>query len=82
MKEFADGDETNVGNRGGILSGGQKARVALARAVYKNADIYLLDDPFSAVDSKVGKRMFEGVVKRLLANKTVVLVSHQIQFLA
>lgn len=53
------GDKTNVGERGCALSGGQKARVNLARAVYRNASIYLLDDPLSAVDAHVGKFLFD-----------------------
>lgn len=48
-------DDTEIGERGVNLSGGQKARIALARAVYQDKDIYLLDDPLSAVDAKVGK---------------------------
>ena len=56
---LVSGDLTLVGERGSALSGGQKARVNLARAVYHDADIYLLDDPFSAVDIEVGKHIFE-----------------------
>ncbi len=56
---LSDGDLTLVGERGVTLSGGQKARVNLARAVYHDADIYLLDDPLSAVDTAVGKHLFE-----------------------
>ena len=56
---LVDGDLTLVGERGVTLSGGQKARVNLARAVYHEADIYLLDDPLSAVDASVGKQLFE-----------------------
>ena len=56
---MVDGDLTLVGERGVTLSGGQKARVNLARAVYCDADIYLLDDPLSAVDAAVGKHLFE-----------------------
>ncbi len=55
------GDQTEIGEKGINLSGGQKQRVSLARAVYNNADMYLLDDPLSAVDSHVGKHIFEKV---------------------
>ena len=54
-----NGDLTLVGERGVTLSGGQKARVNLARAVYRDADIYLLDDPLSAVDAAVAKHLFD-----------------------
>ena len=57
------GDQTEIGEKGINLSGGQKQRVSLARAVYNNADLYLLDDPLSAVDSHVGKHIFEQVEK-------------------
>ena len=59
LEMFISGDLTLVGERGVTLSGGQKARVNLARAVYSDADIYLLDDPLSAVDAAVGKYLFE-----------------------
>ncbi|KAF9993545.1 hypothetical protein BGZ80_005031 [Entomortierella chlamydospora] len=78
------GDMTEIGERGINLSGGQKARISLARAVYARADIYLLDDPLSAVDAHVGKSIFENVIgpTGLLAGKTRVFVTHQIQYLA
>jgi len=65
------------------LSGGQKQRVSLARASYYNADVYLLDDPLSAVDSHVGKHIFDKVVgpKGVLKRKTRVLVTHGIAYL-
>ncbi|XP_030238826.1 multidrug resistance-associated protein 1 isoform X11 [Drosophila navojoa] len=77
------GDRTEIGEKGINLSGGQKQRISLARAVYSNADIYLLDDPLSAVDSHVGKHIFEEVLgpKGMLAKKTRVLVTHGITFL-
>lgn len=79
---FPDGEETFVGEKGYSLSGGQKARVSLARAVYHDADVYLLDDPLSAVDPKVANHIFEQCVKGFLKHKTVVLVTHQLQFLS
>ena len=55
------GDQTEIGEKGINLSGGQKQRVSLARAVYNDSDLYLLDDPLSAVDSHVGKHIFDKV---------------------
>ncbi|ELT99037.1 hypothetical protein CAPTEDRAFT_212470 [Capitella teleta] len=76
------GDRTLVGDRGVSLSGGQKARVALARAIYFDADIYLLDDPLSAVDTSVGKHIMEKCICGALSEKPRILVTHQIQYLA
>nr|XP_045582319.1 ATP-binding cassette sub-family C member 4-like isoform X3 [Procambarus clarkii] len=75
------GDMTVVGERGASLSGGQKARVNLARAVYYDADIYLLDDPLSAVDSHVGRHLFDKCIMMHLKHKARVLVTHQLQYL-
>ncbi|CAG5119557.1 unnamed protein product, partial [Candidula unifasciata] len=77
------GDNTEIGEKGINLSGGQKQRVSLARAVYQNSDIYLLDDPLSAVDSHVGKHLFDQVIgpNGLLKDKTRILVTHGISFL-
>lgn len=81
FEELPFGDKSPVGEKGSALSGGQRARVALARAVYRNADIYLLDDPLSAVDSHVAKHLFEQCIQEYLKDKTRILVTHQIQFL-
>ena len=79
IKQFPGGDQTTVGERGAVLSGGQQARVNLARAVYADGGIYLLDDPLSAVDFQVGKHIFGRCFKELLGTKTRVLTSHQEQ---
>ena len=81
LHSFPDSDMTIVGEQGAALSGGQRARLSLARAVYSGADILLLDDPLSAVDAAVAKQLFDNCIKGVLATKTVVLVSHQVQFL-
>ncbi|KAH8319071.1 hypothetical protein KR067_006746 [Drosophila pandora] len=77
------GDQTEIGEKGINLSGGQKQRISLARAVYSDADLYLLDDPLSAVDAHVGKHIFEEVIgpKGILARKSRVLVTHGVTFL-
>ncbi|XP_030767940.1 multidrug resistance-associated protein 4-like isoform X2 [Sitophilus oryzae] len=74
-------DRTVVGERGISLSGGQRARINLARAVYKPAEIYLLDDPLSAVDIQVGQQLFEDCMVKYLSDKVVILVTHQLQYL-
>lgn len=81
MDILLDGDATIVGERGVSLSGGQKARVNLARALYNQADIYLLDDPLSAVDAPVARHIFDRSFKTFLRKKTVILATHQLQFL-
>lgn len=75
------GDVTIIGDRGINLSGGQKARVALARAVYSDSEVYLLDDPLSAVDAHVGAQLMEKCICGFLRDKTRILVTHQTQFL-
>lgn len=85
LKELGEAaDLTVIGEKGVNLSGGQKARVSLARALYAEADIYLFDDPFSAVDSKVAKQIFDNCMgpQGLLREKTRVLVTHHIHFLS
>ena len=78
---FAHKDQTIIGEKGINLSGGQRARINLARAVYADADIYLLDDPLSAVDAHVGRRIFEDCICKYLKGKTRILVTHQLQYL-
>ncbi|KAI3365805.1 hypothetical protein L3Q82_000804 [Scortum barcoo] len=73
LELLPDGDLTLIGDRGATLSGGQKARVNLARAVYQDADVYLLDDPLSAVDTEVGKHLFEQRV--IQKERTVISVT-------
>ncbi|MEN9810889.1 MAG: multidrug resistance-associated protein 4 isoform, partial [Pseudomonadota bacterium] len=82
LSQLAQGDETEIGERGVNLSGGQKQRISLARAVFSNADIYLLDSPLSAVDSKVGKNIFKHCLRTLLAGKTRILVTHNAEHAA
>ncbi|KAM7407376.1 hypothetical protein PAMA_003212 [Pampus argenteus] len=81
MDLLPGGDLAMVGDRGANLSGGQKARVSLARAVYQDADIYVLDDPLSAVDAEVGRHLFEECICGLLRKKPRILVTHQLQYL-
>ncbi|CAL5039011.1 unnamed protein product [Urochloa decumbens] len=81
IENFDHGDLTEIGQRGLNMSGGQKQRIQLARAVYNDADVYLLDDPFSAVDAHTAAVLFYDCVMTALAEKTVVLVTHQVEFL-
>ncbi|CAH1104964.1 unnamed protein product [Psylliodes chrysocephalus] len=81
FKQFEHGDLTTVGDRGASLSGGQKARINLARAVYREADIYLFDDPLSAVDIHVSKHLYDKCINGYLANRTRILVTHQVHYL-
>uniref|UniRef100_A0A452UGV2 Multidrug resistance-associated protein 1 n=1 Tax=Ursus maritimus TaxID=29073 RepID=A0A452UGV2_URSMA len=83
LEMLPGGDKTEIGEKGINLSGGQRQRVSLARAVYSEADLFLLDDPLSAVDSHVAKHIFDQVIgpEGVLAGKTRVLVTHGISFL-
>ncbi|XP_077632923.1 ATP-binding cassette sub-family C member 3 isoform X1 [Crocuta crocuta] len=83
LEMLPGGDQTEIGEKGINLSGGQRQRVSLARAVYSEADLFLLDDPLSAVDSHVAKHIFDQVIgpEGVLAGKTRVLVTHSISFL-
>ncbi|CAF4776085.1 unnamed protein product [Rotaria sp. Silwood1] len=84
LQNFGEvGDLLMIGDKGVNLSGGQKARISLARALYADADLYLLDDPLAAVDPKVAKNIFDECIgpRSLLRGKTRILVTHQTHFL-
>ena len=77
LEQLHDGDLTTVGERGVVLSGGQRARVSMARALYSDADIYLLDDPLSSVDAQVGSHIFENYICNALRDRLCIFVTHQ-----
>ncbi|KAN0041553.1 hypothetical protein ACTFIV_004095 [Dictyostelium citrinum] len=84
IKILPGGDQTEIGEKGINLSGGQKQRVSIARAVYNNADVYIFDDPLSAVDAHVGKAIFKNVLSNqdgILCDKTRILVTHAVHYL-
>uniref|UniRef100_A0A672RNH9 ATP-binding cassette sub-family C member 5 n=1 Tax=Sinocyclocheilus grahami TaxID=75366 RepID=A0A672RNH9_SINGR len=74
-------DLTEIGERGANLSGGQRQRISLARALYSNRGIYILDDPLSALDAHVGNHIFNNAIRKHLRGKTVIFVTHQLQYL-
>ncbi|PIO67444.1 ABC transporter, ATP-binding protein [Teladorsagia circumcincta] len=82
MEALAAGDQTEIGERGATLSGGQKARVSLARALFAHKDIYLLDDVLASLDKKVGDKIFEKAVRDVLSTKTVLMVTSDPQRLS
>ncbi|XP_042490578.1 ABC transporter C family member 3-like [Macadamia integrifolia] len=82
LEVFAFGDQTIIGERGINLSGGQKQRIQIARALYNDADIYLLDDPFSALDAYTGTHLFKECLLGILGSKAVIYVTHQVEFLS
>ncbi|KAG1687204.1 hypothetical protein DVH05_005318 [Phytophthora capsici] len=81
LQQLSGGDSTEIGQKGVNLSGGQKARLCLARACYSDADILLLDSPLAAVDAIVQNQIFHDCICTLLKNKTVVLVTHNIDII-
>ncbi|XP_022716767.1 ABC transporter C family member 3-like [Durio zibethinus] len=81
LEVLSFGDQTVIGERGINLSGGQKQRIQIARALYQDADIYLFDDPFSAVDAHTGSHLFKEVLLGILSSRTVIYVTHQVEFL-
>ncbi|XP_052058941.1 ATP-binding cassette sub-family C member 5-like [Mytilus californianus] len=81
IESFVSGSETEIGEKGINISGGQKQRISLARALYADKDVYLLDDPLSAVDIHVGRHIFTEYLTKALKGKTVIFVTHQLQYL-
>lgn len=81
LKILPKGIDTDIGEKGINLSGGQKARISLARALYSNKDIYLLDDILSAVDVHVGKFLMQKTILQYLRNKTVIMPTHAVKYL-
>ncbi|EDO28478.1 predicted protein, partial [Nematostella vectensis] len=78
VRRLPKGDLSMIGQRGVSLSGGQRSRVSLARAVYSDADIFLMDDPLSAVDARVGQHIFDECIMGELGNKLRILATHQL----
>jgi len=81
LELFTHGDKTMIGEKGATLSGGQKARISFARALYSDSDILLLDDLLSAVDVHVGKFILKETLLKYCKEKTVLLVTHAIYYL-
>ena len=81
LEILPNGDQTLVGYKGVTLSGGQRARVGLARAIYAKADLYILDDPLAAVDPEVAAQIYEKFVQGILKQKSRILITHQYKFL-
>ncbi|GMH44339.1 hypothetical protein BSKO_12273 [Bryopsis sp. KO-2023] len=82
LETLPGGDLTELGERGINVSGGQKQRIAIARAVYSGADVFILDDPLSALDAKVGRRVFNRCLEGAIADKTRIFVTNQLQFVS
>lgn len=76
-----NGDQTVIGSHGSTLSGGQKSRIALARALYQNFDIYFIDEPFASVDKVIGQKIYQKCFQNILSDKTVILVTNHIEYL-
>ncbi|PHH53173.1 ATP-binding cassette sub-family C member 11 [Ceratocystis fimbriata CBS 114723] len=82
LEMLPSGDQTEIGERGITISGGQKQRLNIARAIYFDADIVLMDDPLSAVDAHVGRHIFENAIRGLLKHKCRILATHQLWVLS
>ena len=82
LQIFHKGDQTEIGEKGVNLSEGQKARLAIARAVYTDSDIYVLDDPLSSLDAHVGRNLFNQVFNEYLKEKTLIISTHALQYVS
>ena len=82
LQIFQKGDQTEIGEKGVNLSGGQKARLAIARAVYNDSDIYVFDDPLSSLDAYVGMNLFNQVFNNYLKEKTIIITTHALQYVS
>ena len=82
LQALQNGDRTNIGEEGTLLSGGQKVRVALARALYQDKQIYLFDDILSAVDLKVAKELLDKCFSTFLKDKTIIMTTNRVEFLS
>ena len=82
FKEFPNGDKTEIGEKGINLSGGQKVRIAIARAIYNDAEIFIFDDPLSSLDAYVGMNLFKEVFNHYLKNKTVIISTNALQYIS
>ena len=82
LEIFEGGDLTEIGEKGVNLSGGQKARIAIARALYSDKDIYIFDDPISALDAHVGMKVMKDCILGYLHNKTRILATHALQYIS
>ena len=80
LMQFQDGDETMIGEKGATLSGGQRLRISLARAIYQDRQLIIFDDPLSALDAHVGKFIFKETICKYLSTKTIILVTHALYF--
>lgn len=80
IAQFPAGDQTEIGERGVNLSGGQRQRISLARAMYAGSDIVLFDDPLSALDNRVGQRVFEACIAQALGAATRILTTHRLEY--
>ena len=81
LQTLQKGDQTEIGEKGLNLSGGQKARISIARAIYSDSEIYIFDDPLSALDAYVGMNLFKGVFNEYLKDKTFIITTHALQYL-